>query len=140
MKQHPSFKHQKLYDFWLRSAGLWLAKLVKVVIKMLTPPDLAIVTQLHQLEQAEFGIRMSWEYSLRNESGQMIWYVTADHPDTLFTNHGINPDRQPGIYHYQLLGDDILRTIDGKAEETNILEKSNQSRLRELRYDGKLIR
>jgi hypothetical protein len=30
---------------------------------------------------------------LRNESGQMIWCVTANHPDTLFTDRRINSDR-----------------------------------------------
>jgi hypothetical protein len=88
MEQHLSFQHQKLYDFWSRSVGLWQAKLVKVMIEILTPPDRAIVTQLHQMEEAEFGIRLSWEYSLRNESGQMIWCVTANHPDTLFADQG----------------------------------------------------
>jgi hypothetical protein len=135
-----SFKHQELYDFWSRSEGLWHSKLVKVAIKILTPPDLLAITQLHLLEQPEFGIRMSWEYNTSSGSGQMLWCVDAKCPNLVFTDKGISPNTQPSMYHYQLLSSDILITIDGKAEETNVLEQNNNRRLRELRYDGKLIR
>ncbi len=135
-----SFQHQKLYDFWSRSEGLWLSKLVKVSINFLPPPDLLTVTQLHQLQQPEFGIRMSWEHNTSESSGQMLWCVDANLPHSVFTTNGINPDSQPSVYHYHLLSDDILITIDGKAEETNLLEPNNTRRLRELRYDGRLIR
>ncbi len=135
-----SCKHQKLYDFWFRSEGLWLSKLVKVSINFLSPPDLLSVTQLHQLQQPEFGIRMSWEHHTSEASGQMLWCVDGNHPNSIFTNKGINPNSQSSVYQYHLLSDDILITIDGKAEETNFLEPNNTRRLRELRYDGKLIR
>jgi hypothetical protein len=140
LSQPPPFKHQALYNFWLRSNGLWHSKLVKVVIKLLTTPELTSITELHHLEAPEFGIRMSWEYNSKDGSGQMLWAVDANYSDTIFTTQGIPSDQQPSIYHYQLLSNDILLTIAGKAEETNILESSNDRRLRELRYDGKLIR
>jgi hypothetical protein len=135
-----SFKHQKLYDFWSRSEGLWHSKLVKIAIKILTASDLLTVSQLHQLTQPEFGIRMSWEYNISQETGQMLWCVDASSPNAVFTNRGLNPNTQPSVYQYQLLSNDILITIDGKAEETNVLEPGNNRRLRELRLDGKLIR
>jgi hypothetical protein len=140
LSQPPPFKHQALYDFWLRSNGLWHSKLVKVVIKLLTAPELISITQLHHLEEPEFGIRMSWEYNTKDSSGQTLWAVDANCLDRIFTDQGVPSDQQPTIYHYQLLSHDILLTIAGKAEETNILESSNNHRLRELRYDGKLIR
>jgi hypothetical protein len=76
-------KFQPGMDLYTDSAQPWdymnpeLPKFAKM------PPP-----QKHQMEEAEFGIRLSWEYSLRNESGQMIWCVTANHPDTLFTDQG----------------------------------------------------
>jgi hypothetical protein len=133
-------KHTKLYEFWSRSEGLWLSKLVKVSIKLLTPTDLLAVTLLYQLEQPEFGIRLSWEKNISEGFGQMIWCVDASQANSIFTNMGINPDSQPSVYHYHLQSDDTLITIYGKAEETNLLEQNNNRRLRELRYDGKLIR
>jgi hypothetical protein len=133
------FQHQKLYDFWSRSEGLWSSKLVNITIDLLDPHDLLTVTCLHQLQQPEFGVKLSWKRNLDGTSGQMLWCVDANSPNRVFTDQGITSDGQPRVYHYDFLGDKSLVTRDGKAEETNRFE-SNYQRLRELRYDGKLIR
>jgi hypothetical protein len=139
MQRNQLFKHQQLYGFWSRSEGLWHSKMVNISIRILTAPELLTVAQIHHLESPEFGIKMSWEHNTNHESGQMLWCVDADHPGAVFTDKGIQSD-DPSVYHYQLVSQDILITIDGKAEETNILEPLNHRRLRELRYNGKLIR
>jgi hypothetical protein len=133
------FQHQKLYNFWLRSEGLWSSKLVSITINLLDPQDLLAVTRLHQLKQPEFGVKLSWKRNPDGRSGQMLWCVDAHWPNMVFTNQGVTSDHQPHTYDYALLGDSSLVTRAGNAEETNRFE-SNDHRLRELRYEGKLIR
>lgn len=132
------YQHYKLYDFWSRSEGIWFSNLVKVAVRLLDAQEVLAVSQIHDLEQAEFGIRMSWEYNTKAQSGQMSWCVDANLPGRMFTDKSLSSNN-PQIVHYQLVNDNQLVTTAGKYEETFLL-KSDSRRLRELRYDGKLVR
>lgn len=130
--------HRSLYDFWARSQSLWFSKLAQVSVRFLSASELAEVRQLHQLEQVEFGVHLSWKYFTRAESGQMSWCVDTDHPGVVFANKGLL-EHSPQIYQYQMLNDDTLIMSVDQYEETIWLE-TDHHRLREHRYHGKLIR
>jgi len=132
------YQHYKLYDFWFRSEGIWFSKLVKVAVRFLDAQEVLIISQIHELEQPEFGIRMSWEYNTKAESGQMYWCVDANQKGRIFIDKSLS-DNNPQIAYYQLIDDNKLVTTVGKYEETFFL-KGDSRRLRELRYDGKLVR
>jgi hypothetical protein len=131
--------HQSLYEFWQRSQSLWSGKLAQVSVRFLSESELAKLRQLHQLGQVEFGVDLSWKYSTRSESGQMSWCVDAVHPGVVFTNKGLLEQNSPQVYHYQMLDENTLVMSVDKYEETIRLE-TDRRRLREHRYDGKLIR
>jgi hypothetical protein len=134
-----SFKHCNLYQFWWRSQGLWLSKLVKVTLRFLDEQELQTIQQIHTLEQPEFGVRMAWEYQTKSEVGQMAWCVDTNQPSLVFTNHGIADNTLPAIYNYQMVGDLTLVTTNGEIEERTALD-GNSRRLRELRTGGKLVK
>jgi hypothetical protein len=133
------FTHQVLYDFWCRSQSVWLCKLVKVTISFLNNQELSELSQTHQLKDVEFGVKLSWEYCTKQGSGYMSWCVNAHQPGLVFTNKGLSDDSPPQIYQYKMIDDNTLVMSVGKYEETIRLESANR-RLREQRYDRKLIR
>ncbi len=135
-KQHT---HYKLYNFWSRSEGLWLSKLVKVAVRFLSEQELLAVSQIHLLDKAEFGVKMSWEYNTKEELGHMLWCVNAMQPGLVFTDKGLSNYSSPQVLHYQMVNDNKLVITTGKYEETFLLDGDSR-RLRELRYEGKLVR
>jgi hypothetical protein len=134
-----SSKHDRLYQFWSRSQGLWLSKLTKVTLSFLSEQQLQVLKKIHSLWQPEFGVRMAWEYQIKAEVGQMAWCVDATQPGLIFTDRSVTDHSLSAIYHYQMLGDHILITAAGELEERTALEGDHQ-RLRELRYADKLVR
>ncbi len=140
---HPSpnqsSNHDRLYQFWSRSQGLWLSKLTKVTLSFLSELELQAFRQIHSLAQPEFGVRMAWEYQIKEEKRQMSWCVDAAQPGLVFTNKSVTAHSLPAIYHYQMVGNHILVTASGELEERTVLEGDSQ-RLRELRCEGKLVR
>lgn len=133
------FIHQNLYNFWSRSEGIWLSKLVKVRVSFLDEQELLSISQIHLLTDAEFGVKMSWEYNLKAESGHMSWCADANQPGLIFTDKSLSKDSLPGIFDYQMVNEHKLVMTVGKYEETFILDGDSR-RLRELRYEGKLLR
>jgi hypothetical protein len=133
------FTHDPLYDFWSRSQGMWFSKLVNLTMKLLDSPELLATNEIDTWPQPEFGIKLSWQYNTKPESGQMFWWVNSDLSGLIFTDRGIRNDLQPATYNYQMPSQSTLVTTVGKFEETNILDGSHR-RLRELRFDGKLMR
>ncbi|WNZ26975.1 hypothetical protein HJG54_29065 [Leptolyngbya sp. NK1-12] len=131
--------HQSLYEFWHRSQSLWSCKLAQVSVDFLSASELAEIQQLHQLQQVEFGVHLSWKYLTRAGSGQMSWCVDANHIGAVFTDKGLLEQSLPQVYQYQMLDENTLIMSVDKYEETIRLE-SDCRRLREHRYDGKLIR
>ena len=136
---NSSFRHGDLYQFWLRSQGLWLSKLAKVTLRLLDERELQTFQHIHLLEQPEFGIRMAWEYQTKSEVGQMMWCVDAAQSSLVFANQGIADHSPPAIYRYRMKGDRTLITTNGEIEEFTALE-SDSCRLRELRTGGKLVK
>lgn len=130
--------HQQLYDFWLRSTGVWVSPLVIVNVRFLENQEIFSLAQIHNLEQVEFGVNMFWEYRKKTESGYMSWCVDACQPNLVFTNKGLTSNN-PCILSYQMLNPNKLIITVDKLEETFILANEGR-RLRELRYDGKLMR
>jgi hypothetical protein len=136
---NSSFQHGNLYQFWWRSQGLWLSKLVKVTLRLLDEQELQTFQQSHALEQPEFGVRMAWEYQTKLEVGQMVWCVDAAQPTLVFTDRSIADSTPPAIYHYQMVDDRTLVTTNGEVEERTALDGDSR-RLRELRSGGKLVK
>ncbi len=130
--------HNNLYNFWVRSKGAWVSKLVNVVVSLLDEKELLAISQIHLLDQVEFGVTMSWKYNTKEESGHMSWCVDSKQPGLVFTNKSLATDT-PRILNYQMVNDNKLIITFGKLEETFFLE-SDRRRLRELRYEGKLVR
>jgi hypothetical protein len=137
--RRPSAKHDRLYQFWARSQGLWLSKLTKVTLSFLDEPELNAFQHIQPLITADFGVRMAWEYQTKAETGQMSWCVDATQPGLILTNKSVTPDSPPAIYRYQMIDDHVLITAAGDIEERTALEDDCQ-RLRELRRQGKLVR
>ncbi len=133
------FIHNELYKFWLPSIGVWDSPLLTLTVKWLDEQELLLIGKIHHLHQAEFGVKMSWEYKKKSDSGHMSWCVDAARPNLVFTNKSLAPESSPRIFNYQLLAANKLVMSVGKYEETVMLE-SDRRRLREQRYDGKLIR
>ncbi len=131
--------HNNLYNFWFRSKGVWDSKLAKVTVNLLDEQELSSISRTHHLAKAEFGVNMSWEYKTKQESGQMSWCVDTKQPNVVFTNKGLAKDSSPGRFAYRMIDDNKLVITVGKYEETFFL-KDDRRRLRELRYDGKLVR
>lgn len=131
--------HQQLHDFWSRSEGIWFSKLVKVRVSLLDEQELFSISQIHLLTTAEFGVKMNWEYNIREESGQMSWCADSSQPGLVFTNKSLAKDSKPSIFDYQMIDKNQLVITVGKYEETFILDGDSR-RLRELRYEGKLVR
>jgi hypothetical protein len=136
---NQSSQHDCLYQFWLRSQGLWLSKLTKVTLSFLGELELQAFKQIHSLVQPEFGIRMAWEYQIKAETGQMAWCVDAMQPGVVFTNKSVTAHSLPAVYDYEMMGNHILITAADGMEERTVLEGDYQ-RLRELRYQDKLVR
>jgi hypothetical protein len=141
---NQTFKHRDLYQFWQRSQGLWLSKLVKINVRFLKERELQIFRQNHSLEQPEFGVRIAWEYRMKAEVGQMLWCVDSAQPHLVFTNQGfiykgITAQGPPTIHHYQVFGEHTLITLGNGMEESTSL-KGDSCRLRELRSGGALVR
>ncbi len=132
------FFHHDLYDFWFRSKGVWVSKLVKVTVGLLDEEELLAISQIHKLSEVEFGVKMDWNYVTKDESGQMSWCVDANQPNLVFTSKSLNSDT-PRILDYQMIEANKLVIKFGKLEETFYLENDNK-RLRELRQEGKLLR
>jgi hypothetical protein len=42
-----SFEHDRLYQFWSRSQGLWMSKLAKVTLCLLDERELQAFSQIH---------------------------------------------------------------------------------------------
>ena len=133
------FKHYHLYNFWSRSEGLWVSKLVKVTVRFLDEQELLVVSKIHALDNTEFGVRVSWEYSKKEESGHMSWCVDSHHLGLVFTDKSLLSDTPPQILNYQMIDENKLVITAGKYEETFLIHDDTR-RLRELRYDGKLVR
>lgn len=131
------FIHTELYNFWFRSIGVWDSLLVTVIVTWLDEREILSIGKIHNLHQPEFGVRMSWEYKKKSESGHMSWCVDTERPNLVFTNKGLKNDN-PCVLNYQMLNANKLVITVGKLEETFVLE--GERRLRELRYDGKLLR
>lgn len=131
--------HSQLYNFWLRSQGMWVSQLVTVSVNWLDDQELAAISQIHCLSATEFGVKMSWQYSKKSDSGNMCWCVDADQPQLVFTNKSLTDDSPPRIFDYRMLAENKLIIKAGKYEEIFLLESDNH-RLRELRVEGKLIR
>jgi hypothetical protein len=131
--------HQSLYEFWHRSQSLWSCKLTQVSIYFLSTAELANLRQLHQLEQVEFGVRLGWKYLTRDGAGEMAWCVDAAHPGIIFTDKDVLEQYSPQVYQYQMPDSNTLVMSVDKYEETIHLETEHR-RLREHRYDGKLMR
>ncbi len=131
-------KQKSLYNFWYRSEGIWFSKLVKVAVRLLDEQELLAISQIHHLNKAQFGIRMSWEYNTKVQPGQMSWCIDISHPGKVFTDKGLLSNT-PQILYYQMVDDNQLVITSGKYEETFLLKGDNR-RLRELRYEGKLVR
>jgi hypothetical protein len=134
-----NLKHYNLYDFWLRSQGIWFSKLVKVAVKVFSKKENIQISQIHHLAQVEFGVSMSWEYYTKPELGHMSWCVDSNQSNLIFTDQSISSDTSPQIFNYQMVNDNKLIVTNGKYEEMFVLD-SNSRRLRELKCEGKLIR
>lgn len=133
------FIHNELYKFWFPSTGVWDSPLLTLTVKWLDEEELLLIGKIHNLHQSEFGVKMSWEYKKKSDSGHMSWCVDTAYPNLVFTNKSLAPESRPNIFNYQLLAANKLLMSVGKYEETVMLE-SETRRLREQRYDGKLIR
>jgi len=133
------FIHKNLYNFWSRSEGVWLSKLVKVRVSLLDEQELSLISQIHLFTEAEFGVNMSCEYNLKEESGYMSWCVDSNHSGLVFTDKSLSKESLPRIFDYQMVNDHKLVMTVGKYEETVVLEGDTR-RLREQRYEGKLLR
>jgi hypothetical protein len=131
--------HQHLYDFWLRSTGVWVSPLLTLNVNWLNASEIFAIAEIHALERVEFGIKMSWEYCKKPDSDYMSWCVDAKHPQVVFTDKSISHDSPPSIFNYQMPNANRLVVSVGKYEETIVLE-SHSRRLREQRYEGKLLR
>lgn len=131
--------HSQLYNFWSRSQGIWISQLVTVSVNWLDDQELAVISQIHCLSTPEFGVKMSWQYSKKSDSGNMSWCVDADQPQLVFTNKSLADNSPPRILDYRMLAENKLIITAGKYEEMFLLESDNH-RLRELRIEGKLIR
>ena len=131
--------HSQLYNFWLRSQGIWISQLVTVSVNWLNNEELAAISHIHCLSATEFGVKMSWQYSKKSDSGNMCWCVDADQPQLVFTNKSLTDNSLPRIFDYRMLAENKLIITAGKYEEMFLLESDNY-RLRELRIEGKLIR
>lgn len=137
--RNQRFKHYSLYRFWLRSEGLWISKLVKITVRLLRKEELLALAHIHQLDKAEFGIKLSWEYNTKEELWHMSWCVDAARPGLVFTDKFLSNDSLPQLLNYQMIDDNTLVMTEGKYEEIFLLKGDNQ-RLRELRNEGKLLR
>jgi hypothetical protein len=131
--------HQQLYNFWLRSTGIWVSPLLTLHVDWLNEIEILAIAQIHHLERVEFGIKMSWEYCKKPDSDYMSWCVDAKHPHVVFTDKSISHNSPPSIFSYQLPIANRLVMSVGQYEETIVLESHNR-RLREQRYEGKLMR
>jgi hypothetical protein len=131
--------HSQLYNFWLRSQGMWVSRLVTVSVNWLDNQELAAISQIHYLSATEFGVKMSWQYNKKSDSGNMCWCVDTDQPQLVFTNKSLTANSPPRIFDYRMLAENKLIITAGKYEEMFLLETDNH-RLRELRIEGKLIR
>ncbi len=132
--------HSQLYNFWLRSQGMWVSQLVTVSVNWLDDQELAAISQIHCLSATEFGVKMSWQYSSKkSDSSNMCWCVDTDQPQLVFTNKSLTANSPPRIFDYHMLAENKLIINAGKYEEMFLLETDNH-RLRELRIEGKLIR
>jgi hypothetical protein len=135
----PPDAHDRLYQYWERSQGLWFSKLAKVTLRFLDKPELQNLQRIHTLEQPEFGIRMAWEYQTKADVGQMRWIIDAAQPNLIFTSQGITDESPPDIYQYRMIDDQTLVTTKEDVEERTALE-SDRLRIRELRTGGKLVK
>jgi hypothetical protein len=131
--------HQPLYDFWSRSTGCWVSPLLTLNIHWLTESAIPAIAQIHGLDQVEFGIEMRWNYCKKIDADSMFWCVDSQHPNVVFTDKSISHNSPPSVFHYQLHNLDRLVMSVGHYEETIVLESFHQ-RLREQRYNGKLMR
>ena len=131
--------HYQLYDYWLRSTGVWVSPLLMLNVDWLSESEILAIAQTHDLERVEFGIKMSWEYRKKPESGYMSWCVDTQHPNVVFTDKSLSRNSAPSIFNYQMQDADRLIMSVGKYEETIMLESCCR-RLREQRYEGKLMR
>jgi hypothetical protein len=134
-----AFKHDRLYQFWWRSQGLWFSKLAKMTLSLLDEREIQKFEYVDSLEQPEFGIQMAWEYQTNLAAGQMAWCVDAAQSNLIFTNRSITENCLPAIYRYQMIDDHTLITTLGEIEERTVLEGDSR-RLRELRTGDKLVR
>jgi hypothetical protein len=131
--------HYQLYDYWLRSTGIWVSPLLTLNVDWLNESEISAIAQIHALERVEFGIKMSWEYRKKLDSDYMSWCVDTKHPNVVFTDKSISHNSAHSIFSYQMRDPNRLVMSVGKYEETIVLESYNK-RLREHRYEGKLMR
>lgn len=130
--------HYHLYDYWWRSTGVWISPLLTLNVNWLNESEISAIAQIHHLERVEFGIKMSWKYHQKLDSGYMSWCVDTQHPNVVFTDKSISHNSQPSIFNYQMRDVNRLVMSVGQYEETIMLE--HRRRLREHRYEGKLMR
>ena len=69
----------------------------------------------------------------------MSWCVDSNHSGLVFTDKSLSKDSLPRIFDYQMVNDHKLVMTVGKYEETVVLDGDTR-RLREQRYEGKLLR
>lgn len=132
------FQHEQLHNFWVRSEGIWFSQLAKVTVKLLDEQELLAISQIFLLTQAEFGVRINWEFNTKAESGSMAWCVDASKPSLLFTDETLPYEHLPQIFSYRLINDNQLAIATGESEEIYWLD-GNSRRRRELRYQNQLV-
>jgi hypothetical protein len=110
--------HHQLYDFWLRSTGVWVSPLLTLNVNWLNQAEIFAIAQTHHLERVEFGIKMSWEYRKKPDSDYMSWCVDTKHPHVVFTDKSISYNSPPSIFNYQMRDVNRLVMSVGKYEET----------------------
>lgn len=49
------FIYKNLYNFWSRSEGVWLSKLVKVRVSLLDEQELSLISQIHLFTEADLA-------------------------------------------------------------------------------------
>ncbi len=89
--------HNELDNFWLPSIGVWDSHLLTLSVKWLDEQELLLICTIHYLDRAEFGVKMSWEYKKKSESGHMSWCVDAARLNLVFTNKSLAPESSPRI-------------------------------------------
>lgn len=131
--------HDKIHEFWSKSIGSWQSKLAVLTVDWLDNQELLLISKIHDLAKTDFGIKMSWKYKNKNESGYAFWGIERGYSNSIFSSTDFKDNDMSRVLTYQMINLDKLVTISGEYEERFFLE-TEKKRLRELRYAGRLIR